>query len=68
MRNKKAIYCLLSVFVTCIMACGISFGLLPASANEKQAKDFFSVTANAEIIANYQAPSHLGDYKGIFVN
>jgi hypothetical protein len=36
-------------------------------AEDKQAKQFFTAVENAEIIENYQAPVHIGDYKGLFV-
>ncbi len=67
MRKQRAIFFLITVFLTCVTACGLTFGFSTVNAGEKQADDFFSTTANAEIITNYSAPAHLGSYKGIFV-
>lgn len=46
---------------------GVAFSVAEATATESEAKKFFSTTENAEIYVDYQAPEHIGDYKGIFV-
>jgi hypothetical protein len=59
----------------CICGCAVlalsSFGIMRITqapkAEDMQAKQFFTAVENAEIIENYQAPVHIGDYKGLFV-
>ena len=46
---------------------GTVFGISNAVASENEADKFFSATENAEVFVDYQAPEHIGDYKGIFV-
>ena len=43
------------------------FAMANAAASEPEAGKFFAETKNAQIYVNYQAPEHIGDYKGIFV-
>lgn len=46
---------------------GTAFGFASATASESEASRFFSATENAEVFVDYQAPEHIGEYKGIFV-
>jgi len=46
---------------------GAAVGFTNAMASESEAVKFFSATQNAEVFVDYQAPEHIGDYKGIFV-
>lgn len=46
---------------------GGALAIAKADASEPTAKRFFTATQNAEIYYDYQAPAHIGDYKGIFV-
>lgn len=64
---RKFLLCLFSgVCVVCLF-CGAAIGVSAGSEKSKKAEDFFSATKNAEIITDYQAPEHIGNYKGIFV-
>lgn len=54
------------VSALCIIG-GVAFGIANASASQSEAEKFFTATQNAEIYVDYQAPEHIGDYKGIFV-
>lgn len=46
---------------------GVALGFTSANASERESEKFFSATQNAEVFVDYQAPEHIGDYKGIFV-
>ena len=64
---RKFLACVLSVlFAGALFGVGL-FNDSSVKAEEKQAKDFFDATLNAEVITDYQAPAHIGNYKGIFV-
>ena len=46
---------------------GGTIAIATANAGETETERFFTATQNAEMYVDYQAPEHIGDYKGIFV-
>lgn len=68
--KKSRIRVIVASFLATICAIGgVALGNYDGVAEQetKTSADFFSATKNAEIITDYQAPEHIGDYKGIFV-
>lgn len=67
-RRKNIVLCFLIFIVVILSLLATALMVQKTKAEEAQAQSsFFTAVKNAEIIENYQAPEHIGDYKGIFI-